>query len=50
MQELRHRKRNVGTHSVWVPGVGKVKDADFELCQDGSRTNERGESEWDRRS
>ncbi len=31
-----------------MPGVGKGKDADLELCQDGSRTNKRGEAEQDR--
>ncbi len=31
-----------------IPGVAKGKDADLGLCLDGSRTNKRGESEWDR--
>ncbi len=31
-----------------MPGVGKGKNADLEFCQDGSRTNKRGEAEWDR--
>ncbi len=48
MQEMWHRKRNAVTHSVWVPGVGKVKGADLELCQDESGTNRRSETEWDR--
>ncbi len=46
IQEMRRRKGNVGTHSVYVPCIGKVKDADLELCQDGSKTNKRGEAEW----
>ncbi len=29
MQEMRRRKGNIGTHSVWVPGVEKFKDADL---------------------
>ncbi len=48
MQEMRRRKGNVGTHSVLVPGVGKVTDPDLGLCQDGSGTNKRGEANWDR--
>ncbi len=35
----------VGTHSMRMPGVGKGKDAEPVLCQDGSRTNKRGEAE-----
>ncbi len=31
-QEMRGRKGNVTAHSVWVLGVGKVKDADLGLC------------------
>ncbi len=50
MQEMRCRKGNVGTHSMRMPGVGKSKDADLGLCQDGSGTNKRGEAEWDRGS
>ncbi len=50
MLEMRRRKGNVGTHSVWVLGVGKVKDADVKLCQDGSGTNKRSEAEWDHSS
>ncbi len=42
------RKGSVGTHSVRMPGVGKGKDADLGLCQDGSRTNKRDEVERDR--
>ncbi len=38
-QEMRSRKGNIGTHSVWSHGVGKVKDADFGLCQGGYGTN-----------
>ncbi len=48
MQEMRCRKENVGTHSMRMPGVGKGKDADLGLRQDGSRTNKRGEAERDR--
>ncbi len=48
MQEKRARKGNVDTHSMRMPGVGKGKDADLELCQDGSGINKRGESERDR--
>ncbi len=47
MQEMRCRKGNVGTHSMRMPGVGEGKDADLGLCQDGSRTNKRGEAELD---
>ncbi len=47
MQEMRCRKRNVRTHSVLMPSVGKGEDADLGLCQDGSRTNKRGETERD---
>ncbi len=32
---------NVGTHSVSVTGVGKIEDADFQLCQDGFGTNQK---------
>ncbi len=28
-------------------GLGKGKDADLGLCQDGSGTNKRSEAEWD---
>ncbi len=42
MQEMRCGKGNVGIHSVWVPGVGKGKDADLGLRQDGFGTNRRG--------
>ncbi len=28
MQEMRCRKGNIGTYSMWMPGVGKGKDAD----------------------
>ncbi len=28
-----------------MPGVGKGKDADLGFCQDGFRTNKRGEAE-----
>ncbi len=45
MQEMRRRKGNIGTHSVWVAGVGKVKDADRGLCKDGSGINKRDEAE-----
>ncbi len=48
MQEMRCRKGNIGTHSMRKPGVGKDKDADLGLCQDGSGTNKRGEAERDR--
>ncbi len=47
MQELRCRNKNVGTHSMRMPD-GKGKDADLGFCQDGSRTNKRGEAERDR--
>ncbi len=33
---------------TFYTGVGKGKDADLGLCQDGSRTNKRGEAERDR--
>ncbi len=39
MQEMRRRKGNFGTDSVWVSGVEKLKDADLGLCQDISGTN-----------
>ncbi len=45
---MRRRKGSVGTNSVWVPGIGKVKEADFGLCEDESRTNKRSEAERDR--
>ncbi len=48
MQEMRRRKRNVGTHSMRMCGVRIGKDADLRLCQDGSRTNQKGETERDR--
>ncbi len=31
-----------------MPGVGEGKDTDLGFCQDGSRTNKRGEAERDR--
>ncbi len=48
MQEMWCRKRNIGTHPMRMLGVGKGKDADLRLCQDGSRTNISDEAEWDR--
>ncbi len=43
MQELRRKKGNVGTHSVWVSGVGKVKDTDLGFTRmDPEQTKERG--------
>ncbi len=48
MQEMQCRKENVCTHSTRMPGVGKGKDADEGFCQDGSRTNKRGEAERNR--
>ncbi len=48
MQEMRCRKGNVSTHSMRMPSVGKGKDAELEFCQDGSRTNKRGEAERNR--
>ncbi len=47
MQEMRCRKGNIGTHSTRMPRVGKGKDADLGLYQDGSGTYKRGEPEWD---
>ncbi len=47
MREMRCRKENIGTHSMRMPGVRKDEDADVGFCQDGSRTNERGEAEQD---
>ncbi len=32
MQEIWCREGNVGTHSMWMPGVGNDKDADLGLC------------------
>ncbi len=48
MQGMQRRKEDISIHSVWVPNVGKVKDADLRLCQDEYETNKRGEAEWDR--
>ncbi len=48
IQEMWCRKGNDGTHSMRMPGVGKDKDADLGLCQDGSGTNTRGKAEQDR--
>ncbi len=48
MQEMRCKKGNVGTHSMRIAGVGKGKDADLGFCQDGCRTNKRGEAERNR--
>ncbi len=48
MQEMRCRKGNVGTQSMRMPGIGKNKDADLGLCQDGSGINKRGEAERNR--
>ncbi len=31
IQEMRHRKGNVCIHSMWLTGVGKVKDANLGL-------------------
>ncbi len=45
MQEMWRRKRNIGTHSMRMPGVGKGEDANLGLCEDGSRTNKRGKAE-----
>ncbi len=33
------------THSMLIPGVGKDKDTDLGLCQDGSGSNKKGEAE-----
>ncbi len=48
MQEMRCRKGNISAHFMRMPGVGKGKDADLGLGQDGSGTNERGEAERSR--
>ncbi len=48
MQEMRCRKGNIGTYSMRMLGIGKGKDANLRLCQDGSGTNKRGEAERDR--
>ncbi len=48
MQEMRCKEGNIGTHSMRMPGFGKGKNADLGFCQDGSRTNKRGEVERDR--
>ncbi len=47
MQKMRRRKGNVGTHCMRLPIVGKGKNADLVLYQDGSGINQRGEAEWD---
>ncbi len=47
MQQMRSGKGNVGTHFMRMPDVGKGKDADLVLCQDGSRINKRGEADRD---
>ncbi len=47
MNEKSHHY-NAVTHSMRMPGIGKGKDTDFGLCQDGFRTNKRGEAEWHR--
>ncbi len=46
MQEM-YGKGNIDTHSVQMPGVGKDKDTDLGLYQDGTGTIKRGETEWD---
>ncbi len=48
MQEMWCKKGNVGTHSMQMSGVEKGKDADLWFCQDGFRTNKRGEAERNR--
>ncbi len=48
MEKMWCRKGNVGTHSMRMPGVGKGKDADLGLCQDGSGKNKRGKAAKDR--
>ncbi len=45
MVEMPWRKGNISTHSMWMPGVEKDKDADLGLRQDGSGANTRGETE-----
>ncbi len=42
MQEMRYRKGNIGTYSMWMPCVGEYKNTDLVLCQDGSGTSKRG--------
>ncbi len=44
MQETQCRKGNVGTHSMQMIDIGKGKDADLGLCQDGARTIKKGEA------
>ncbi len=48
MQEMQCREGNIGTHSMRMPGVGKGKDADDGLCQDGYGTNKRDKAERSR--
>ncbi len=45
VQNMWSRKGDLGAHSIWMLGVGKDKDADFRVCQDGSGTNKKGEAE-----
>ncbi len=41
-------EKETSVHILYrMPGVGKGKDADLRLCQDGFGTNKRGEAEWD---
>ncbi len=47
VQEMRCRKRNIGTHSMGMLGAGNGKDADLGLYQDESGTNKRVEAERD---
>ncbi len=45
MRETPCKKGNISTHSMRMHGVGKGKDADLGLRQDGSGTNKRSEAE-----
>ncbi len=46
MQGMRCGKGNLGTHSMWMPGIGRDKDTDLGLCQDESGSDKIGVAEW----
>ncbi len=48
---MQKRKRRYTFYAnTRMPGIGKGKDAELGLCQDGSGTNKMGEAKWDRGS
>ncbi len=46
MQEMRCRKRNVDTHTLWVSGVREGEEKNTWQGPDGTGPHKRSEAEW----